>query len=64
MQLNYSFLAEEIDCFVDEKGWHRNADDEDETDKEYFEGKTVNVKMPFHAVNRCHLAKRFQPVIE
>jgi hypothetical protein len=36
MQLNYSFLAEKIDCFVDEKGRHCNADDEDETDEEYF----------------------------
>jgi hypothetical protein len=36
IQIGYSFLAEKIDRFVDEKGWHCNADDEDETDEENF----------------------------
>ncbi len=45
------YLTKEVDCFVDEEGWHCGNDDENDTKEEDLEWEISNVEMPFHAVN-------------
>ena len=61
---NRKNLRKEIHCSVGEKSWSRETDDEDESNEENFEGKVLNVKMPFHPMDRRSLTERMQPMSE
>ena len=57
-------MAKKIHCLTDEKGWHSDDDDENDWDKKNLDGQTLNVQMPFHAMNWGQITISVQPMCE